>query len=147
LGTWSKKEKDLWHKWRKDKLSPVVMESVRRAIDSSYNLTYYRLYIQCPVCIGMGYRVPFTHWIHGNCGGYLEIGDNAHYRCARCLHEDHVAFWEYGCPYHSGGNGNYLVHKKVSVNSIIKALGIAVQMADYGGSVWMKKFLDNLWDY
>ncbi|MCL1989079.1 MAG: hypothetical protein FWG64_14070 [Firmicutes bacterium] len=109
--------------------------------------TYFELYFQCPVCIALGNtNIPTSYWEHSSDGGIIEVGDDANYRCKSCNQKAHVSKWQYGCPGHSGDNGE-LVYKAASPQSMVKAFGIAAQMSDQYSSQWLKNFINNLGEW
>lgn len=46
-------------------------------------VTYFELYISCPVCVDRGNNTPHAYWSHhnNNCNGDIYMGENAFYYC------------------------------------------------------------------
>ena len=88
---------------------------------SRYGVTYFQLYISCPVCNNEGRNTPHSYWSHDVDGGDVYVGDDATYQCKQCGHTRHVSDWEYGCPRHSGGSDEY-VYKKSTIASIASVI-------------------------
>jgi hypothetical protein len=99
---------------------------------------YYDLKIRCPACIAVGLSggVP-SYWYH-DCGGRLQVGDNAFYRCSSCQHTSHIKNWRYACASHQG---NY---RETNVNHFASAISTASQLSGIAGKIWMLRLLENL---
>ena len=105
--------------------------------------TYYRLYLQCPVCVGRGVAVPVSYWLHydNNCNGSIYVGENAYYKCTKCGCSAHVLEWKYSCPEHSNSPDNFIGAGAVS--SAAEAVAIAGQLVEVAGITWLQSFLAN----
>ena len=115
---------------------------------SRYGVTYFQLYISCPVCNNEGRNTPHSYWSHDVDGGDVYVVDDATYQCKQCGHTRHVSDWEYGCPRHSGGSDEY-VYKKSTIASIASVISCAGQMVSETGLPWLRVFMENLekgWD-
>jgi len=66
------------------------------------NVVYYQLKIVCPGNNCSNKNTVVERWDHHNCGGTMEIGDNAHLRCKRCYHHAHIKDWQFACSVHAG---------------------------------------------
>ncbi len=104
--------------------------------------TYYDLFIRCPACIYQGKigGIP-SYWYHSDCGGRLEVGDNACYRCSWCGYTSHIKNWRYGCESHQGS------YWETDANHFASAISTAGQMLNIGGRIWLLNLLNNLGDW
>lgn len=104
--------------------------------------TYYDLFMQCPACIkDFGYDdQPPGQWYHNNCGGKIQIGDNAYYKCLSCGKSSHVKNWQYACQKHTD-------YKSVSNAHFANAISIAGQITSKAGKQWLSTLLENLGDW
>jgi hypothetical protein len=71
-------------------------------------VTYYEVYMCCPVCNSRGIFTEQSYWLHHNCGGSMFVGSNALYKCTKCGGSSHVTKWKYICPTHSGRQGRFM---------------------------------------
>ena len=72
---------------------------------------YYRLRYHCPVCIERGYQPEMRFWKHGDCGGDMYLGGNAHFMCDKCGETDHIMNYGYSCPIHNiSSKGEFISH-------------------------------------
>ena len=107
---------------------------------------YYRVRMQCPVCLEMGKNPEMKYWTHGDCGGDLYVGGNAYYFCSRCDDFGHVTAYGYSCPIHNTGEQKeYLKVKN------IKYIGVAIATAaqamagnDEASLAFLEEFVINL---
>lgn len=106
-------------------------------------ISYYQLYISCPVCYERGKMLPQTYWSHGeDCGGDIYIGENALYRCSKCGFTSHVMNWKYKCPEHSTDAENAYIG--VSGAALASVVSMAGQLTVKAGVAWLQEFLKNL---
>lgn len=103
--------------------------------------TYYDLKMRCPACIFEGRDGgAISQWYHSNCGGKLQVGDNAYYRCQKCRHSSHVRNWRYSCSRH----GDY---RLTSSSHLANAISTSGQLVNVAGRLWLMEFLKNLGDF
>lgn len=107
-------------------------------------VTYFQLYIRCPVCIGQGKTdLPLVFWTHtdDNCGGNLYIGDNAFFKCRKCGFSDHVIKlkWKYG--------GFACHHSDEECLRLQDAIGLVGQIVTETGNEWLRRFLENMGNF
>lgn len=104
--------------------------------------TYYDLKIRCPACIAVGKSGGYlSQWYHTDCGGRLQIGDNAYIRCSNCYYQDQIKYWRYACESHETS------YRPTNANSFANAIATAAQIANIAGVRWYQKLLDNLDDW
>ncbi|MBB5869724.1 hypothetical protein F4553_003103 [Allocatelliglobosispora scoriae] len=103
---------------------------------------YFDLVIRCPACIADGKdgKVP-APWYHHSCGGGLQIGDDANYRCKRCNVSSHVQNWRYACEAHESD------FRPTSSAHLANAVSTAGQITSIAGRQWLLTFLQNLGDW
>lgn len=103
---------------------------------------YFDLVIRCPACIAEGRQggVP-RQWYHVECGGRIQVGDNAYYKCTHCRTELHVGVWRYICDEHGS------TPKPTSAAHIANAVSTAGQMTSIAGRQWLMSFLENLGEF
>ena len=108
--------------------------------------TYYRLYLQCPVCVGRGVPTPTSYWQHydNNCNGPIYVGENAYYKCTKCGRSAHVLEWKYSCPTHSSNSNDQFIG--VGAEVLAKTIAVAGQLVEAAGIAWLQSFLANLED-
>lgn len=63
-------------------------------------VTYFELFISCPVCIDRGNMTPQAYWSHhdNGCSGDIYMGENAFYYCKKCGATSHVMKMEIWMP-------------------------------------------------
>ncbi len=110
---------------------------------SKGGVTYFQLYISCPVCHEEGLNTPHSYWTHAVDGGDIYVGDDASYQCKQCGHTKHVSAWEYGCPSHSGDSDEY-VYKRATIASLASVMSCAGQLVTESGLPWLQTFMANL---
>lgn len=107
--------------------------------------TYYDLYIACPVCMERELPARKSYWQHSdnNCGGGLEIGDDAKLLCSTCMKNLGLMNWKWGCPQHSSGTQiEYVgVNQK---DTFVEAITAAGQLTRAAGKEWVTRLLQNL---
>jgi len=104
--------------------------------------TYYDLYIQCPACIadnGFDPKPP-AQWYHANCGGTIQVGDNAYYKCS-CGHSAHIKNWQYACTAHEGD------YRFANSGAVANAISVAGQVTNLAGRQWLLNLITNLGDW
>jgi hypothetical protein len=101
--------------------------------------TYHDLVMQCPACIAeRGYdHEPARQWYHANCGGKIQIGDDAHYKCLSCGHSSHVKNWRYA------DSCSEMDDRSNSYGHFANAISAAGQMTNLAGRQWLLTFLEN----
>ena len=108
-------------------------------------VSYYQLFIKCPICNERGNNVPPTYWIHDapDCNdGDIYIGENAYYLCKDCGHTEHLMKWRYRCSNHSQSYDDYVELTDRSVYAdVVAAAGQLVRAA---GIPWLQELLKNL---
>jgi len=103
---------------------------------------YYDLYLRCPACLLIGGNPgPPSYWYHANCGGRIQIGDDAHFRCARCWLDSHIRHWRYAC-----GNHNCDFRNTTS-GHFASAVSMCAQLTDRVGKQWILRMLTHLDDW
>ncbi|MDY7053847.1 hypothetical protein [Limnospira fusiformis] len=104
--------------------------------------TYYDLYIQCPACIkDFGYdSEPPAQWYHNNCGGKIQIGDDAYYKCLSCGHSSHIQNWVYRCSRHTDFRYTTAAH-------FANAVSVAGALTGKAGRQWLLNLITNLGDW
>ncbi len=119
-------------------------------------VTYFELYIRCPVCIGQGKTdLPIVYWRHGdnNCLGDIYVGDNASYRCLKCGKTDHVRNWAYVCPTCYDSFDAFLKNelsadaKVVPFQNLPMLISPFAQMVKETGIGWLQRFIENIGDW
>ena len=107
-------------------------------------VTYYQLYICCPVCISKGVATPHSFVTHGDdsCHGDIYVGDNACCKCVKCGHLAHVKDCEFHFPCcHSASPDALVFFNGASKNEVL--ISIAGQLTDMAGIPWLQRFLEN----
>jgi len=125
-------------------MEKMVIESGRTI--KVNNRLYYRVKMQCPVCLERGLNPEMKYWRHGECGGDLYVGGNAFYLCERCDDYGHVSEYGYSCPIHNKDDRKEYIQVKD-----LKYLGVAVSTAaqsmagnDEAGLDFLEEFIINL---
>lgn len=109
--------------------------------------TYYDLVISCPVCLSKGRSggKP-SQWYHANCGGKLQIGENACLKCTLCKNEDHLKNWRY---VHDSTEADFrpiTTSTSVPVNPVTLAMTLSNQIIQSAGMSWLITLLKNMED-
>ncbi|KOR37980.1 hypothetical protein AM228_04140 [Planktothricoides sp. SR001] len=103
--------------------------------------TYYDLKIRCPACIADGESGgAVSQWYHNNCGGKIQIGDDANYKCIKCNYSSHIKNWRYA---HEGYHTDY---RPTTSAHFANAISTAGQVASVAGKQWLITLLENLGD-
>lgn len=103
--------------------------------------TYYDLVIRCPADIHWGHPTNRAQWYHANCGGKIQIGDNACYKCLSCGQKQHIKYGQYTCM-------NYEIDFKPmkADNNYVTAISILGQVTSIAGGRWLRTLMENLGD-
>lgn len=104
-------------------------------------VTYFEVYMCCPVCNSRGVFTNQSYWLHHRCGGILHLGENAYYKCTRCGGFSHVKGWRYSCPTHSGDQQEFI---GVTAAEFAATIAVAGQLTNQAGIAWLQEFLRNL---
>lgn len=112
---------------------------------SKNGISYFQLFISCPVCYDNGKNTPHSFWTHydNNCGGDIYLGENASYLCRKCGYGAHAMKWKYGCPEHSNMDDE-LSFKVATPAALAGVIACAGQMVTETGITWLQSFLANL---
>jgi hypothetical protein len=103
---------------------------------------YYDLVMRCPACIASGGSGGTPgQWYHRNCGGRLQVGDNACYLCTKCPTELHVRDWRYACGEHASD------YRPTTSAHLANAISTAGQITGVAGRQWLMRFLDAMGDF
>jgi hypothetical protein len=101
--------------------------------------TYYDLIIRCPACIAEGkHGGNPTQWYHTNCGGKIQVGDDANFKCASCSYSSHIKNWRYACQAHATD------FRATTSNHLASAVSTAGQVVGIAGKKWLINLLENL---
>ncbi len=104
---------------------------------------YYDLLIRCPACLADGKDggIP-SQWYHNDCGGKMQIGDNANLRCEVCgdNSSSHIKNWRYRCSAHA------TEFRATTSAHFATAASTAGQLTDIAGVKWLIRLLENLGD-
>lgn len=121
------------------------MEDVKIDSFKKEGVSYYRLYIKCPICNQQGRETPPSFWYHESTAcdnGEIYVGDNAFYMCKDCGHTKHIMNWRYWCQHHSKSDNDYVELTDKSVYAdVVAAAGQIVKAA---GIPWLTELLKNL---
>lgn len=107
-------------------------------------ITYYQLYMACPVDYSGSIVAPRSFWTHGddNCCGDVYVGDNAFYKCKKCGRSAHVMKCRYSCPVHSATPDELVFFD--GATGCVAGINVAGQMCEVAGIPWFQRFLENL---
>ena len=121
------------------------------ALDSfQENVTYFRLFICCPVCLEQGSQMMQSYWKHldNNCNGDIYVGDNAYCKCLKCGRTSHVRNWKYLCPSHTNSIDTFMTDSDALVCAdseyVVMAVSMSGQMAQETGVQWLQRFFRNM---
>lgn len=87
-----------------------------------------------------------SQWIHANCGGKMEVSDDAELRCKKDGTIHHVKEWRWGCPEH-GDPANQDYYQPTNSTTVAAVISVAGALTQKQGAAWLRKFLDNLGDW
>lgn len=105
-------------------------------------VSYYQLFIKCPICNERGVNVSPSYWTHATDDGDIYIGENAYYYCKDCGHTEHLMKWKYRCSTHSQSDDDYVeLTDKTVYADVVSAAGQLVRTA---GIPWLQELLKNL---
>jgi hypothetical protein len=108
-------------------------------------VTYFQLFISCPVCQDKGVNTEHSFWTHydNDCGGDVYLGENAFYLCKKCGKSAHAMKWRYGCPQHSNMDDELSFYSATpaALASVVSCAGMLVTET---GISWLTEFLKNL---
>lgn len=102
--------------------------------------TYYDLKIRCPACAADGINTTISQWHHANCGGKLQIGDDAYIKCTSCDTKNHIQNWRYACEEHEAD------FRPTTAAHFASAIAMAGQITGTAGKKWLRTLLDNMGD-
>ena len=101
--------------------------------------TYYDLSVSCPICLNKGKVTPPSQWYHSDCGGKIQIGDDAHIRCVSCSKNEHIRYWKFGCADH-----NYK-YEYATAAAFAAAISMAGQLTNtLAGVEWLHRLTGNM---
>lgn len=100
---------------------------------------YFDLQMRCPACIADGESGgACVQWFHAECGGKMQVGDDANYRCLACGKISHIKNWRYACETHEG------VFRKTTNAHMANAMSTSGQITSIAGRKWLIRLLENL---
>ena len=100
---------------------------------------YYDLQMRCPACIAEGKSGgPCVQWYHTECGGQLQVGDDANYKCVSCGYISHIKNWRYACREHETD------FRPTTNAHFANAISTSGQIASVAGREWLIRLLENL---
>ena len=103
---------------------------------------YFNLIIRCPPCLEQNLETgPAGAWYHASCGGAIQVGDDAMYRCTSCSDTRHVQQWRYACMQHEAD------YRPTASGPLASAISTAAQITSVAGRQWLMTFLENLGDW
>jgi len=107
--------------------------------NASSLVKYYDLIISCPACLCDGKTGGAQkQWYHANCGGKIQVGDNACYKCCTDNFVSHIKNWRYACEAHESD------YRKTTPAHFASAISAAGQVTSLAGVKWLQKLLENL---
>ena len=109
-------------------------------------VTFFQLYIPCPVCFERGGFSSRSFWKHGDseCYGDIYVGDNAHLKCIKCGHSEHLKKCGYSCPLHSNSRDSFVSFRRgVSYPWFFYAFS---SMVTETGVLWLNVLASNMDD-
>ena len=107
-------------------------------------VTYFELFISCPICYDRGIVVNQAYAIHNECEGKMYAGDNGHYRCELCNLDAPAYYWEFEC--HCNSKSEFIPFTKTEQpkpDSTAINLSLVGQMVSITGILWLQNFLKN----
>jgi|SRR6056297_192066 len=108
---------------------------------------WYILQIGCPACVFEGRDAgPPSKWRHADCGGIMEVSDEAKLRCKKCGMESHIQNWRWGCPKH-GSLDREDYFRKTNSTALASHVSVAAAMTSRTGQKWLMRFLKNLGEW
>ena len=106
---------------------------------------YYRVRCQCPVCLERGYHPEMRYWKHGDCGGDMYVGGNAHFMCDKCGETDHIMHYGYSCPIHNiSSKGEFIGRINSEYIGVLLSTGPEFPDGDGRDLEFLEEFVYNL---
>ena len=99
---------------------------------------YYKLYIQCPICLREGRPSTRTLWSHIDDDGEMYIGDNAYYYCEKCEYTAPIIDWGYVCN-DCKKAGHEKAVKLTNIKDFAVAIAISGMVTTDAGLEWLDK--------
>ena len=113
-------------------------------------VTYFQLYIACPIDFEIGRNASCSFWKHGDneCYGDIYVGDNAHFKCIKCGQSAHLKNCRFSCPEHSNSPGSFVSFRRGGASvSICWGLPGLASMVRFCGQQWLIQFIANLGEW
>ena len=113
-------------------------------------VTYFQIYVSCPICLDKGITQPqqFITHANNNCNGDMYIGDNGHYCCSKCGSNSNILKWNLeGCDHINNIEiaQNIQLRELTNPNkehmSLPIAMGIAGQLVQRTGIEWLQRYM------
>jgi len=116
------------------------------------NVTYFPLFVSCPVCVERGSFTPPTNAVHFNdgCSGKMYIGDNATVYCDTCKKtfsgtKSAIYCPEASCQHHAKDVKALSIETDVAeAVNVMQLVSLVGQITTDCGIEWLQKFLGNL---
>jgi len=123
--------------------------------DKATKEKYFEIKLRCPFCLNNDKIAPIVQYIHGNCGGKVELSNSANIRCQKCGKTCSVTeaiFADCNKDVYLSGEQNYN-DRKVKIESketneyefahkiLISAAG---QITSLAGREWLYNFMKSL---
>lgn len=111
------------------------------------DVTFYELYVSCPICLDRGHNGLQSFLVHANggCNGSMYCGDNGYFLCKKCGATSVVYNWQYGgCQIHSKRAINCLEEYGNNTADRFIIFSIIGQMVPATGIAWLQRFLEIL---
>lgn len=106
-------------------------------------VTYWRLYIKCPVCFDNARYVQDSFWYHKQCGGDIYLGGNLKLLCKKCGWSIDVRKAKFNCPIHCECDENTVESSTQFTNYF--PIPILARMVQHVGSIaFLQELLKNL---
>lgn len=83
-----------------------------------------------------------NNWTHHECGGVIDINDDAELRCRSCFYQSNVFRWGTECEHHTLFDSSQLP----TIDSISAILAMSTELTDAMGLQWYRRLLKNLLD-
>jgi hypothetical protein len=105
------------------------------------------LIMGCPACAAKNNSLGDpAQWYHANCGGAMEVSDDAVLRCKRDGTAYHISSWRWGCPKH-GDPTRQDYYQATNSTATAAQISVAGALTNKMGKAWLMRFLDNLGDW
>ncbi len=106
--------------------------------------TFTDLVIGCPACCAQNRDAgPPAQFYHAECGGKMQVSDEAVLKCSSCGLAAHVRDWRWGCPNH-GDPQREDYYQETNSSAMAAQISVAGALTDKMGRKWLMRFLDNL---